>query len=280
MKPTILFFLAALSGTAHASHGIFIHETLSKMEHLYLGVPTYKQNQLLIRTGFALLYDCHKKSSLWVGYHLVPSYLHQNVLRAKSSAFKPDPDLTCKDQAKVSDYRNSGWDRGHMAPARDMERSEKTELESFYLSNVVPQNRILNRQLWAKLEDLGRVYTKQYGELYIYTGPIFSKPLREKVFYPAIGSNKIPVPAWLYKIFIRRLKDGSPDLLAFEIPNRELSKESKIEDFLVPLQMIENDTGIVFLTGVSLPVLDFIKKRRPNKIWPVEENDKRTSLKR
>jgi len=271
VKQIVITFLGVLSGIAHAVPGFFMQESLAKMEHLYFGVPAYNQNQLLIRTGFVLLYDCHKKSPLWVGYHMLPSYLRQNNLRAPSSAFKPDPDLKCQKQAALSDYRNSGWDRGHMTPARDMERSPKTELESFYLSNVVPENRILNRHFWAKLENLGRVYTKQFGELYIYTGPIFSKPLPGKFFYPPIGANEIPVPTWLYKIFIRRLKDGSPDLLAFEVPNQKLVEEAKIDDFLVPIETIEQDTGIHFLTGVSLPMLDLIKKRRPSKIWQIEK---------
>ena len=44
------------------------------------------------------------------------------------------------------DYSNSGWDKGHMAPVADMKWSEQSMYESFYLTNICPQNHTLNER--------------------------------------------------------------------------------------------------------------------------------------
>ena len=66
--------------------------------------------------------------------------------------FQADPKVRGA-KAYPSDYTRSGYDRGHMAPAGDMKWSETAMQESFYMSNVCPQNRNLNRGDWKDLEE-------------------------------------------------------------------------------------------------------------------------------
>ncbi|MCQ2182165.1 MAG: DNA/RNA non-specific endonuclease [Bacteroidales bacterium] len=73
-------------------------------------------------------------------------------------------------QAMREDYSNSGWDKGHMAPAADMKWSQQAMYECFPLTNICPQNHELNGKDWQNLEKLCRTWAKEYGKVYIVCG--------------------------------------------------------------------------------------------------------------
>ena len=82
----------------------------------------------------------------------------------RHDAFMPDPEVPYTKSATTNDYKNSGWNRGHMAPAGDMKWSEQAMKESFYLSNICPQNKNLNSGIWKDLEEQVRGLTTQKGK--------------------------------------------------------------------------------------------------------------------
>ena len=67
-------------------------------------------------------------------------------------------------QTSTGDYTKSGYDRGHMAPAADMKWNKQAMEESFYMSNICPQNPNLNRGDWNDLEEKSRQMAKKYLE--------------------------------------------------------------------------------------------------------------------
>src|SRR5207247_1380708 len=129
------------------------------------------------RKGFVLLHDDTRKVPLWCAYKMIPAWLSDRP-RLDNSAFKPDPDLPRGSRAELSDYRNAGFDRGHMVPSDDMRRSDAIQAECFYLSNMVPQDSLLNERAWKKLEERVRGWIKESDETYICAGPVFGMPLK------------------------------------------------------------------------------------------------------
>ena len=83
-----------------------------------------------------------------------------------------DPDLPENQAVTTDDYKRSGMDRGHMCPAGDNRWHWKAMQESFYMTNICPQNHNLNRGDWKELEDACRLWTKKEGKLYIVCGPV------------------------------------------------------------------------------------------------------------
>ena len=73
----------------------------------------------------------------------------------RSNHFRPDP-MVKGDPVVTKDYSNSGYDRGHMAPAADMKWSEQAMRESFYMTNICPQHHSNNAGDWKDLEELVR----------------------------------------------------------------------------------------------------------------------------
>ena len=67
----------------------------------------------------------------------------------RTNAFKKDPHIVGSSASAV-DYRKSGYDRGHLAPAGDMKWDVQAMKESFYYSNISPQLPQLNRGVCGK----------------------------------------------------------------------------------------------------------------------------------
>src|SRR5581483_4070948 len=132
--------------------------------------------------------------------------------------FTPDPDLPKGKRAELSDYRGSGFDRGHMAPAASMKFSKEATEQSFYLSNMAPQvGQGLNRDIWADLEALTRTWTCGRGQLIVMTGPIYDDD-RPKT----IGDDKVAVPTAFYKI---AYDSDRKRVIAFILPNKKVDKQ-------------------------------------------------------
>ncbi len=136
----------------------------------------------------------------------------------------------------------SGYDRGHMAPAADMKWSKQAMAESFYMSNICPQNPNLNRGDWNDLEEKSRQWAKKYGAVYIACGPVYDhgKPKR-------IGNNKVAVPDAFYKVIL--INDSkTPQAIGFLFPNKAGHKPLK--KYIVTVDSVEKRTGIDFFPAL------------------------------
>src|SRR5215470_6760037 len=103
--------------------------------------------ELADKQFFILCHDSARKVPLWTAYELKPEHLLSVVQRP--SHFRHDSQLSGP-SAYETDYRNSGYSRGHMVPAADLAWSDESIRASFVLSNAVPQNPSLNSGLWRK----------------------------------------------------------------------------------------------------------------------------------
>jgi DNA/RNA endonuclease G (NUC1) len=95
---------------------------------------------LLERTAYTTSFDRSRRIPYWSGEHLTKDSLvaGPNVTRDKST-FKSDPSVPAMFRINTKDYTNSGFDRGHQAPAADAERTQDALDETFLLTNIAPQ---------------------------------------------------------------------------------------------------------------------------------------------
>jgi endonuclease G len=193
---------------------------------------------LIIHTGFALLYSEAHKQAKWVAYELTLEETLKGVER--SNRFTPDPKVITG-TASDEDYRGSGYDRGHLAPAADMSWSEQAMNESFYYSNISPQLPAFNRGIWKRLEDQVRKWAQQDSSVYIVTGPVLSDSL------PHIGPNRIAVPAYFYKVLLV-WKKYNQKAIAFIIQNKKSSLP--LNQFAVSIDSLEHLTSIDFFPAL------------------------------
>ncbi len=146
----------------------------------------------------------------------------------RSNKFKADTEIPARYRSTLSDYKGSGYDRGHMAVSATVDSSYNAMTESFSLSNMTPQLPGLNRQGWKYLEQYIRKWTNERGELYVVTGAMFEGK------HTVIG-NGVHVPTHYYKIVF---DSAGLDAIAFLVPHRAISK-GDLPAFIVSVDEVE-----------------------------------------
>lgn len=198
--------------------------------------------RMVCRTGYVLGHSAVTRTPLWVAEHLTADAIGGHEPR--TNEFLEDPEIPQQERAWLKDYRGSGYDRGHMAPAADFSRSAEQMRESFYLSNMVPQDGENNRGPWAQLEAHVRSLTRKATDLYAVTGPVFpGKP------FTTTPSGRVGVPERLYKLALDA-KTGR--LGAWLLPNAEVPKDGW-NRYCTSGAEVEKATGLKFFP--NLPAL-------------------------
>ena len=218
--------------------GIILNSNSERINELYipkLEIPKTKDSEKIIsHTGYSLLYNEKYKQSNWVAYELTKQ--ETNKIFERSNNFISDPKVKSVN-AFDKDYKGSGYDKGHLAPAADMGWSATTMTESFYYSNMSPQQQGFNRGIWKKLEELVRTWAIENQAVYVVTGPVLSKGLS------TIGYNKIAVPNYYYKVILD-YKEPNIKGIGFILPNE--SSKSLLQNYAVSIDSVEKVTGIDF----------------------------------
>jgi len=203
-------------------------------------------DQLVRRLGYTLKYVEKYELPAWVAYTLQQDQIDGQEER--ENQFMPDPAVK-SGTAVSADYTRSGYDRGHLAPAADFKNSYQVMKETFYMSNICPQEPQFNRGIWLDLEKMVRSWAYKYKKIYVVTGPVLEPGL------PTIGRlNKVAVPRQFYKVVLY-VNPPYVKGIAF-LMNNEPSN-APLTAFVVSIDQVERLTGVDFFP--RLP--DTIEKR-------------------
>lgn len=167
--------------------------------------------EILRYEGFTVSYNRETLTPNWVAYELTREEVQGQ--HAPKVNFGRDPNLHGR-QASREDYARSGWDRGHMAPKADMKWSETAYSESFYLTNICPQNHELNAGDWNTVEKMVRRLANRNGNIYIVCGPLYDNNA-----FGSIGTAGVRVPDAFFKALLTR-QEGRYTAVAFVMDNQ------------------------------------------------------------
>jgi endonuclease G, mitochondrial len=200
-----------------------------------LEIPKYTAKEDIIKhTVYTLSYNEKHEQANWVAYYLSKDRTNKAVERGNK--FMIDPKVKTG-SATDADYQNSGYDRGHLAPAADMGWSETTMKESFYFSNMSPQEPSFNRGIWKKLEELVRTWAIEYNLIYVATGPVLEDNLN------TIGENKVSVPKYYYKVILDYHSE-KPKGIGFILPNKAYNAD--LQTVAISIDSVQKVTSIDF----------------------------------
>ena len=230
-------------------------EQTPQYDNLSFGVPG-KADIIIDRPGYALGYIEYHEQPAWVIYIMTKAEATSKAAK-RTNKFRSDPEIPAG-SATTEDYRRSGYDRGHLAPAADMAFSGQTMADSFFMSNMSPQKPAFNRGIWKDLEALVRYFAITERKIVVVTGPIF--PKKKSV---TIGTNQVTVPTHYYKVIF----DLTPPqkMIGFILPN-ECSDEP-LAAFAVTVDVVEKATGLNFFSRVTKEEQEGLERTISVKAW-------------
>lgn len=217
--PTIFLFLILTTASQAQDPGL---------------LPTSTTGHIINHTYYTLSYSEEHEQAEWVAYELTKQDVAGVAKRINS--YRPDPKIKTG-SSESFDFKGSGYDRGHLAPAGDMKRNETAMSESFFYSNISPQLDVFNQGIWHQLEIKVREWASEKGFLYVVTGPV----LRSKI--DQIGINKVSVPGYFYKVLLS-FKEDKVESVAFLLPNE--NGTMPLHDYAITIDELEQITGINF----------------------------------
>lgn len=214
------------------------------------------ESQIIEHIGYTVSYNQKRRNPDWVAYELTSD--EAKGKEPRNGDFIPDPEVKGA-QATDEDYRRSGWDRGHLAPAADMKWSGQAMRESFYLSNISPQNNNLNRGVWKSIEELTRDVAIKYNKVLVVTGPVFNS----KKGKGTIGKNKVMIPDAFYKVLL--INDNGYKGIGFYCGN--VAGKKKLDTYARSIDEIEKITGIDFFHKLPDEIEDKVESRYDWSVW-------------
>jgi DNA/RNA endonuclease G (NUC1)/PKD repeat protein len=162
------------------------------------------------------------------------------------------------------DYRNGGYDRGHMVQSESRTTTDQENASTFLLTNILPQGAENNQGPWSKFEnylnDLARLSGK---EIYVVAGGEYSaSPGTLK------GEGKVAIPDYTWKVAVimnagQGLADvhsaGDLQVIAIKMPNLTDPaaaatsvgmRNNPWEQYKVTVNQIELETGYDLLSAL------------------------------
>ena len=218
-------------------------------------LPSSTTNQIVKHDFYTLSYNEKFEQSEWVYYELKKRFVvNGNFSRP---FFIEDPKVKTE-SANWRNYKKSGYDKGHLCPAGDMEFDIKAYNDTFYTSNISPQDHNFNAGVWNRLEEKIRYWAIKYDGIYVVTGGVLEASLK------TIGKEKVLVPNYFYKILLDD-SNGKYKMIAFLIPNEKSNKP--LYDFVVSVDSIEKMTGINFFPKLQDSIEENLEKSSDYKNW-------------
>lgn len=218
-------------------------------------LPTSTTGQVIHHEGYSLSYSEPHEQAEWVAYELKKEHLSNSNF--KRPYFEIDKAVKTG-AADWRNYRNSGYDRGHLCPAGDRKYSKEAHDETFLTSNISPQRNEFNSGIWNRLEQKVRYWASKYDGVFVVTGGVLKGPME------TIGQEKVAVPKHFYKVLID-VNTGEPKMIAFLIPHEPSNKP--LHEFVVSVDSLEALTGIDFFPELEDDVEDRLEASSDYKAW-------------
>ena len=210
-------------------------------------IPDGLASQIKDYTGFTLSFNKDNRTPNYVAWELLGTEVSSEVSRTDN--FWKDNDIDgCPES---TDYKYSGFDRGHMCPAADQKWSIDAMNDCFVMANMCPQLHDLNAGAWEKLEEKERLWAKRDSAVMIIAGPIYNEDDMQ-----CIEKSQVSIPAAFFKVLLAPYLD-EPRGIAFVYPHMKCP--GNMADYATSIDEVEKITGFDFFSELPDEIEDKVE---------------------
>ena len=204
--------------------------------------------------GFTVCFNPSNHTPDWVGWELLGS--ETNGEESRSNKFWQDSELDgCP---SPNDYRNSGYDKGHLCPAADQKWSSEAMTDCFVMSNMTPQEHALNAGAWKTLEEKERLWAQRDSALVIVAGPIYEANDRKTI------GDGVRVPSAFFKVLLAPYVD-EPRAIGFVYPN--MKAPGNMQNYSMSVDKVEELTGLDFFSSLPDDLENKVEASADFRVW-------------
>jgi DNA/RNA endonuclease G (NUC1) len=188
--------------------------------HVEFGTPA-APGLIITKDEFVSSYSQTRGGPNWVSWNINAT---QFGTAPRCDCFTADATLPAAARIVDFNYRNGGYDRGHMVQSESRTATFQENAATFLLTNILPQAGENNQGPWSQFENYLNDLARQQGkEIYVVAGGEYSAN-------PATIKNegRVQVPEWTWKVAVvmdggEGLDDvrghGDVQVLAIRMPN-------------------------------------------------------------
>lgn len=216
-------------------------------------LPTSTTNAIYKHTTYTLSYSEEHEQAEWIAYFLDKEDV--KYVNYERPFFEVDKNVKTG-SAHWRNYKNSGYNKGHLLPAGDRRKSYQEYEETFLTSNISPQKYHFNSGVWNRLEQKVRYWAEKYDGIYVVTAGVLTDNLH------TIGYEKVAVPEYFYKVL---LTEDKKKMIGFLVPHKKSNKP--LYQFVVAVDEIEKMTELDFFPDLEDTIENNLEATSDYKDW-------------
>uniref|UniRef100_A0A9J7XBE8 Endonuclease n=1 Tax=Cyprinus carpio carpio TaxID=630221 RepID=A0A9J7XBE8_CYPCA len=202
---------------------------------------------------YVMSYNNEKKNAEWV-YEIMnrstlPShYKTPQFQDSGSDSDSDDPSYQAPNSSNA--FSNTDYDRGHLAAVANHMWCQEAYKDTYWMSNITPQNENLNKGTWKSLENQCRDIVKDDNvrNVHVYTGPLYMRKELKKDNVDVLNISEMKyvgrkaVPTHYFKVVIVEHNNGTveePECIL-------IANEAKQHWEQMDIKSIERISGLKF----------------------------------
>lgn len=228
--------------------------------------------------NYTICFDKTKRIANWVAYPLHDCYMSGTYVRSNAWAFDPDVPSAYQADLSLGSYQN--WQtngiRGHqcMSNHRYVPYSDELNRQTFYSTNIMPQNSDFNSGSWGSMETIASAQ-RCSDTLYIVTGTYGVRSWSQDK-----AGTEVAMPEYCWKVLLRtrtgrtgmridQITDASElKSIGYWAENSSASKNG-LQEYIVSVAYIEQQTGYKFFTMLDEAIADEVKSQNNPSDWGI-----------
>lgn len=223
--------------------------------------------------NYSIEWDCKDKAQRWTCYQMHNGNSAENWKRNdwtdtswKGDPFQEDTSIPKQYRTTLADYRNSGYDRGHICPSADRLYSKDVNEQTFYMSNMHPQLHAFNAGIWDNMENQVRAWNvNEFRDtLFVCKGGTINASLKQVKTHTKSG---LIVPKYFFMAILCK-KNGKYKAIAFWATHTDTkSSDKKPYDYTLSIDELEKKTGIDFFCNLPDNIENEVEMTADRSSW-------------